>query len=268
MRGPPRASDPQGDGTRPPPETWEHLDVARLKVTLFATNAAKEDITTQSVAAIYLTRWPLQEQLFRYARHGGGPNRSFGYDRESVINIALAPNKAKAAAAMAAAEKRFKPAEATLERLSHAMKDAPPETRQGVLAIARRAVADPTTVTTQRVADVAALTTDIQERDSCRDAVMTCLKVTVLLLEYVLKEYFGGLAADWRTCIEELVALPVTVRKTKTTRLIQINGNPRQPKRMKQLHAAMAGVNRQALQSRKHERRFELVDTPWLGPSP
>ena len=84
----------------------------------------------------------------------------------------------------------------------------------------------------------------------------------LLLLEYVLKEYFGGLAAEWRTYIEELVALPVTVRTTKTTRLIQIHANPRQPERMKQLHAAMAEVNRRALQSGKHKLRFELVDTP------
>ena len=88
------------------------------------------------------------------------------------------------------------------------------------------------------------------------------LKVTVLLLEYVLKEYVGGLAAEWHTYIEELVALPVTVRTTKTTRLIQIHANPRQPERMKQLHAAMAEVNRRALQSGKHKLRFELVDTP------
>ena len=94
-------------------------------------------------------------------------------------------------------------------------------------------------------------------------------KVTVLLLlDYVLKEYFGGLAAEWRTYIEELVALPVTVRTTKTTRLIQIHANPRQPARMKQLHAAMAEVNRRALQSGKNKLRFELVDTPWLGPCP
>jgi hypothetical protein len=247
-------------------------DGRQPKVTLFATNASKEDITTQDIAAIYLARWPRQEQLFRDARNGGGLNRSFGYGRDSVIHLALAPKKAKAAAGMAAAEKRLKAAEATLQRLSLAMKDAPPETRQEVLAIAKRAVADATKVTTQRtqrVADVAALPTDIQERDTCRDAVMTCLKVTVLLLlEYVLKEYFGGLAAEWRTYIEELVALPVTVRTSKTTRLIQIHKNPRQPERMKQLQAAMAEINRRSLQTGKHKLRFELADTPWLGPSP
>ena len=52
-------------------------------------------------------------------------------------------------------------------------------------------------------------------RDTGRDSIMTCLKLTVMaLLEFVLKEYLGGAAMEWRTYIEQLVPMPVTVRES------------------------------------------------------
>jgi len=110
-------------------------------------------------------------------------------------------------------------------------------------------------------AKIQTLPATIQQRDTGRDSIMTCLKVTILALtEFVLKEYFGSLRAEWRTFIEALVVLPVTVRTTKSRRLFQIHANPRQPKLMTLLTEALVEVNRREVRQGKRLLVFELIE--------
>jgi hypothetical protein len=64
-----------------------------------------------------------------------------------------------------------------------------------------------------------------------------------MLIALVLREYSGGLVIEWRTFIEQLAALPVTVHPTKTRRRFQIHANPRQPEHQARLADALREVN-------------------------
>ena len=97
-------------------------------------------------------------------------------------------------------------------------------------------------------------------RDTRRDSVMTCLKLTVLsLIEFTLPEYFGGVKMQWRTFIEQFVALPVTVRTSKHRCVYEILANPRQPARMAQLSAALDEMNGRGLRRGERLLVFKLV---------
>jgi hypothetical protein len=92
---------------------------------------------------------------------------------------------------------------------------------------------------------------------------MTCLKVTALMLiEFVLKEYFGGGRMEVRTFIEDFVRLAVTVRQTADEVVYQIESNPRSPEKMQWLEAACAEATRRNLRAGDHRLRFEVRPPP------
>ena len=100
----------------------------------------------------------------------------------------------------------------------------------------------------------------IYERDTGRDSIMTCLKLTLaMLIEFVLREYFGGYGLEWRTFVEQFVNLPVTVRTTNKRRLYQIEPNPRQPENMVYLAQALREANARKIHSHGRLLVFELV---------
>jgi len=101
----------------------------------------------------------------------------------------------------------------------------------------------------------------IQQRDSSTDTILRYLEVTILALtEFVLKEYCGGLRAEWRTFIEALLAPPVTTWTTRTRRLFQIHANPRQPALVSHLAEALVEVNRRKVRQGNRPLVFELVE--------
>jgi hypothetical protein len=57
--------------------------------TVFLTNATEEELTTEEVAAAYLSRWPHQEQRFRDGRNGLAFDRTHGYGGHYVTHVAL-----------------------------------------------------------------------------------------------------------------------------------------------------------------------------------
>ena len=242
------------------------------QTTVFATNACVEDLSTQDVAAIYLDRWPRQEQTFRDARNGGGLNRSFGFGREAVEHLALTGKKAKAETGLARATDRVEKAEAAVTRLKAALADAPASARREALALAKQKVTQAhraEKLQRERAALLESMPAAIIERDVGRDAIMTCLKLSMTtLVEYVHQEYFGHLAADFRTYIEQLVALPVTIRTTPDRRLFQIHANLRQPERMAQLDLALQEINRRNILRDGQRLEFELVTVTASGPRP
>ena len=232
--------------------------------TVFTTNASVEDLPTADVASVYLSRWPNQEQSFRDGRNGGGLNRSHGYGREQVTHLALVDKLTKSNASVARAEAAVLAATQTHDQLVTDLAETSTSTRKAALKLSTAQVKRTERALAQRQAKAAKLKTlpvMIQQRDTGRDSIMTCLKVTILALtEFVLKEYCGGLRAEWRTFIEALVALPVTVRTTKTRRLFQIHANPRQPALMAQLAEALVEVNGRKIRQGKRLLVFELVE--------
>jgi hypothetical protein len=239
------------------------------QTTVFVTNASIADLPTADVAALYLARWPAQEQTFRDGRNGGGLNRSYGYGREQVTHVALAGKLARANNRLARAEDSSSKAAETRGRLATGLADAPQDIRKEALALADDKLRATRRDREKRHAEalrVRSLPATIQRRDLGRDAIMTCLKLSMLaLVEFTLKEYFGSMAAEWRTYIEQFIALPVTMRTTATRRHFMIHANLRQPERMAQLADALTEVNRRTIRQGDRLLVFELVQDGWRG---
>lgn len=232
-------------------------------VTLFATTAHEDDLATAEVANHYLARWPRQEQIFRNARNGGGLNYSHGYGGGSVQHVALVAKRERAERSVAAAQQRLDRATATRDTMAQAVKELPKEARKPAMALANKQVREAAKQSAKRQVKQAELKTmpeQIYARDTGRDSIMTCLKLTVMaLLEFALKEYFGGAAMEWRTFIEQLVPLPVTVRSTSARCLYQFHANPRHPELMAMVTAAVAELNLRGLCRGKQRLAFEVL---------
>jgi hypothetical protein len=241
----------------------------RPMTTLFATNAAEADLDAAGIVDAYLARWPNVEQLFRDTRHGIGLNRSHGYGGGDVAHVALETNLERAARRVVHAEVAQARAVATRAELGAATTKLDASARSKALALADKAVKQANAKVVDQHAKKAALETTprtIYQRDTVRDSVMTCLKLNLcMLIEFVLREYFGGLGLEWRTFIEQFVALPVVVRTTKTRRRFQINANPRQPENMARLAEAIREINARKIRQDGRLLVFELYRLPDKG---
>jgi capsular polysaccharide biosynthesis protein len=78
-------------------------------------------------------------------------------------------------------------------------------------------------------------------------------------------EYFGDLSMEWRTVIEQFMALPVTVRTTKTSRCYQIHANDRHPERMQQLANAIAEINARNIIQGNRRLSCELLEYAYVS---
>ena len=237
----------------------------RPRSTLFVTNAAeKGGLTTSQVPAAYLSRWPHQEQGFRDRRNGGGGNRTHGYTGAEVTNVALETKLEEAARRVERAEVAARSAAETAAEVAVLRKETRSAAAKKAVTLADREArkrAKAAERAKEQLAKLQSMPRTIYARDTGRDNLMTCLKLHVLMLvEWALREYFGGLRMEWRTFIESFVMLPVTVRTTKRRVLYELHANPRQPERTAQLKAACEEVNRRAL--RRGERRlvFAVLD--------
>ena len=70
---------------------------------------------------------------------------------------------------------------------------------------------------------------------------------------------------QWRSFIEQFVAMPVTVRTSKRRRVYEIEANPREPSRMVQLEAALARINERGMVQGERRWEFRLVGLPSAG---
>ena len=240
-------------------------DSRRPVTTLFVTNGEPETLSTEQVASAYLARWPLQEQLFRDGRNGGGGNRSHGYGGRYVTHVALDTKLERAERAVDRAEAVQSKAQSTRTELVEAATGRQDPVVRQAIDLANKE-ARRTVQSTERARDrlerLRTTPREIYARDTGRDGLMTCLKMNALmLLEFVLKEYFGGLKMEWRTFIEQVLPLPVTVYTTSRRCRYAIHANPRQPERMEQLREACAEINRRKLRRRKRLLVFEVVET-------
>ena len=247
----------------------QRADSRHATSTLFVTNAGLKLLWTPDVATVYLSRWPHQEQRFRDARNGGGGNRSHGYCGGYVAHVALETKLEKASGTLQRAEVAHEQAQQHQAALA-ATEEQPtePVDKQSVK------LADQEVRRTRKAADKAraklerlsTMPRTIYARDTGRDSTMTCFKALVMMLmEYVLQEYFGGKGMEWRTFIELFVPLPVTVRTSKSRRLYQLHPNLRQPKRTEQLRAACVELNRRGIRRGGTRLVFEVLEPPEPG---
>jgi hypothetical protein len=257
-------------------EQEEHLSLRGVEMvregsrnptsTLFVTDATADELPTEEVATAYLSRWPHQERRFRDARNGLGLDRSHGYGGHDVTHIALSTAQEKAASRVDRAEAKVV-AKTTAEAEAKNLVDVVPKDQRGA---ARAAVA--TAKRERNAADrsldaarkeqqrLSTTPREIYVRDTTRDSIATCSKLTVLmLLEYVLKEYFTGLRLEARTFIERFVHLPVTIRESKTEVIYEISDNPRSPEDTARLRAACAEVRRRKLRVGGRRLWFEVT---------
>ena len=235
--------------------------------TRFMTNAAVEVLSTPSVPTAYLSRWPCQEQRFRDGRNGGGLNRSHGYGGKYVTHVALDKKIGDAERAALRVSSHGLDAEERLEDTKRILSCVPAEERPAAWGLAKQARRDLKRLDKEldracdKVEAAENMPREIYTRDTTRDSIATCTKLTVMmLLEFVLKEYFGGLRMEWRMFIETFVALPVQVATSYHRVVFRIRGNPRQPKRTAELVAACAEVTRRKLRRDGRLVVFEVVD--------
>jgi len=240
--------------------------------TLFLCNWDGDEMPAADVATAYLSRWPHQEQLFRNGRNGGGLERSHGYSGELVTNVAFETKVEKAGRKLERAQDHLIDVESIRDAVAEnlAGRAAPNAAQDAMLKTAKTAVrkAEQAVVKTNNtLVDECRMPREIYARDPGRDNVMTCLKLNaLLLLEFVLKEYFGDLRMEWRTFIEQYLLLAVTVRTSRQRVLYQIQANERQPKRMAQLRVACDAINKRRVRRGKRLLKFEVIDPPPRGP--
>lgn len=241
--------------------------------TIFGTNADPEWLSTADVAKAYLSRWPHQEQLFRDARNGGGAERSHGYGGEFIANVALQTKLERARSRVVAAERKIAATENAREVLEASRNELPVALRKShdkAIAIARTGARQAKQALQKTRSERDRLETMprlIYARDPNRDSMMTCCKLTVLMLvEFALKEYFDGARMELRTFIEQFVMLPVTVRTSASRILYQIHANPRNHAHMEMLRVACAVINVRKLRLGKRRLEYELVDLESRGP--
>lgn len=236
--------------------------------TVFLTNTPEADLPLESVPTGYLSRWPHQEQRFRDGRNGIGLDRTHGYSGEWVTHVALATAEEKNERSVKAAQKRVERTVA-VEKQAHTAWEAAPRGKRGdarkllnTATRARKAAERHHKKVNEEKARLSTTQREIYVRDTTRDGLATCAKLTVfMLLEFVLKEYFGGQRMEPRTFIDLFVTAPVSIRETKRERHFRIRGNPRSPEATAALHKACAEITRRQIVTHDGKKlRFEVVE--------
>ena len=227
-----------------------------------------EAMNTTEVADAYLSRWPNQEALFRNARNGLGLGQTHGYSGEWVQNISLDTHLEKARRRVLRAEQAYKEAErhrTRVEALAKTCESAEEKMTLSVLAYAAKQEAARTgkmlKQATQDLAKTEALPRLIFERDTARENVVTALRMHLFfLIEFVLREFFGGLSIELRTFVEAFVSMPVTVLTSDRTLIYQVEADPRFADRNKLMAQACKAVNSRKIHRGKRRLVFEMVE--------
>jgi hypothetical protein len=232
--------------------------------TIFLTDAPMDEIDTVSVADLYLSRWPQQEQFFRDGRNGGGLNHSHGYGGEYVTNVALETALEKCERQVLNAEARVNEAEQyclALRAEEHKKSDRT-FAKTVKLADQAKAAAEKSLEDALELRDNKRSTPKlIFRRDVTRDSIATAAKLLVLMLvEFVMREYFQGTRAMYRTLIVHFMFLPVTVLAYHDRIVYRIESTIRGPDATEALHRACDEINRRQLSQNGRLMVYEVVD--------
>ena len=239
--------------------------------TRFATTASQVRLSSADVAAVYLSRWPFQEDVFRRGRDAAGLDRSHGYGVAAVTNVAVLTRREKADKAARKAEDALDAATAARDDAKASLDAARSHLAQrredGEELNARHAVGvrqaarclkatNQSLLAAQKAQGHAAaqqrkqqtMPDEIYVRDTALDTITTCFKMTLLaLLEFCCQEYFDGLRIMPRTFAEALVPLPVTIRERPRQIVYEIARNPRDPEMMALLAVALDSITQRRL---------------------
>ena len=80
----------------------------------------------------------------------------------------------------------------------------------------------------QEVQRLKTMPQEIYSRDTNRENIVTALTATMMvLIEYVLRNYFGDSKMEYRTFIEHFIHTPTTVRTTRFRTLLPIGRKPK-----------------------------------------
>lgn len=240
--------------------------------TLFATTIPEELLLPTYVANTYLFRWPTQENVYRNARNGGGLDHTHGYGGEQVANFTVERKQDEATTELARARRaleREQNERDQIKSLTPASKETSDQNTKAADPLVRRAEtrvrqaekrlsrAEEAQGALSRYPD------ETFQRDTTRENIASCLSLMIMMLiEYVLRTYCGGLKMELRTFIEHFVRAPVTVRTTFQRILYQLEANPRSPERTEQLRRACDEINRRKIRRDERLLRFEVIDPP------
>jgi len=198
-------------------------------------------------------------------------DRSHGYSGAKVTHVALATAQEKAQKREERAAKAVESAKASEERarlLVESTPKPPRAARENLIRAERehRQAEKQQQVAQQEREKLSTTPREIYVRDTTRDSLVTCLKMTVfMLIEFVLKEYFRGGRMDVRTFIEHFIRLPVFMRQTPTLVVYQIEANLRSSDHTRWLREACDEVTRRNIRVDNRVLRFEVL--PPLPPS-
>ena len=194
-------------------------------------------------------------------------DHTHGYGGEEVTHVGFATAMEKATKTKERAAKHVERAVDSEAQARDLMESAAPSQRGAAKAGVQRAVKESSNAR-RRLRDAEAewqrqstKPKEIYVRDTTRDGIATAAKLsTHMLIEYVLKEYFGNLRMEARTFIESLVNLPVTIRRTATEVVYEVADNPRNPKLTGRLRAACANVSRRKIKVDGRTLRFRVME--------
>jgi len=241
--------------------------------TLFLTNAGPELLSATEVADIYLSRWPNQEGVFREARNGAGLDRSHGYGGDNVTHVAFETRFEAAEKSLSRAEKRAAVADKQLKDAEALKESATREQRAAAGEAARQAerrlreATKAVTVAQKKKESQETMPREIFQRDTTRENIATAATMMVMLLvEWVLREYFGGLKIELRTFLEFFLYPAVEVRTSARQILYRLETADLPAMRAEQLREACVTITKRELRKDGRLLIFETVDR--LGSSP
>jgi hypothetical protein len=223
-------------------------------VTSFVTDMPVTAFDTKEVADAYLARWPYQEHHFRTLRNGGGWERSYGFSGENVAHVAIVTQRQKAERSVAYAQVQLDNADDLLRQA-----DTTSAKIRASLTTARNQKSKLLKKASEQLARLNTMPETIYQRDTTSTDIATVLTLTMTnLVRQVLTDYFDGLRMELRTFIQQLVALPVTIRENELGIRYQIARNPRNPQLMRALDGACERINTRNIRQRGKLVSFEL----------
>ncbi len=236
--------------------------------TMFITSASPELLAPPEVCDAYLSRWPHQEARFREYRNGAGFNHSHGFGGEVVTHVALPPKReaaerktVQAAQGLEEARQRLTTAKNLKETvaadekpgLQALVKDAQKDVRNAEKAVAAADSAKKELETTPET---------IFKRDTTRENIATVLSLTVaMLVEWVLREYFGSTTMELRTFLEYFLYMPTEIRTRAYRVLYRIETGGLPLRQAELVQKACAEVTHRKLRRDGRLIVFEAVDS-------
>lgn len=239
--------------------------------TIFITNAPLDVLSTEHVVDAYLSRWPNQENVFRRARQKGVLSKTHGYTGEFVVNVALEPKREKAANQAVAYLSAEDAARLQARQMEFMADNAGSSDERDVLLGGAKTAAKAATAAAKRARkagkkydQLSSTPSKIWKRDLTRENICSILSLSAMMLvEWVLKEYFGGVRMELSTFLANFFHLPVQVRTSWGKIVYVFETGDLKPERERLLVHACAEMTKRGL--RRDGRRLIFETAPRLA---